>query len=297
MSGRAVLGGEDLLPIEPTEHDWLTPYPPFGTRLPLRWEKGQRRSRPNFYWYPSLWHWVCDLSAFELLRSVVPKDIHVIAQADVDGEPAWVVQVVNRLDGVVDRAASLIDRYSTYEIMQWPSFYRSAAERVSDKLFGLPEMTFDVFLGERVKAAFEAAGLTGLRYVTVDWTNDLSWTATARTADEAWAVVQELASSTSWPRGVPVALAHVARLLRVDRRMRQHGLLLTLVRCEVDDVDGAALGADYLGLADVATAVLALPQWTKPTLDDVETAYLAAVGSDRIREACRRRFEDSPEDF
>ena len=105
---------------------------------------------------------------------------------------------------MVDRAASRIDRYPTYEIMQWPSFLRSAVDRMSHRLFGVADMLFDVFVGERVKAEFDAAGLTGLQFATADWTNDLGWTPEPRNEEETWSAALGLASSASWRRGVPV---------------------------------------------------------------------------------------------
>jgi hypothetical protein len=84
------------------------------------------------YWYPPLRHWVCNKRAYRALKLSVRRDIHVIARAEVDGRPARVVQVVTRLEGVVDLAASRVEG----DIVQWPTFFRSTYERIADRLFG-----------------------------------------------------------------------------------------------------------------------------------------------------------------
>jgi hypothetical protein len=55
--------------------------------------------------------------------------------------------------------------------VQWPTFFRSTYERIADRLFGVPEMDLDVFLGVELKEILDDAGVEGFVYTQVDWTN------------------------------------------------------------------------------------------------------------------------------
>jgi hypothetical protein len=287
-------GDEGVLPVDTADHDWRRPCPSIDSVLSLRWQSGTERRRPNLYWYPQLYHWVCDARAFDVLNSTVPDDIHVIARADVDGEAAWVIQVVTQLEGIVDPATSLVDQYAGYEIMQWPSFRLSAADRMSDRLFCVPEIYLDVFMGDAVKVAFDTAGLLGLTSVTVDWTNDLDWAAEPRGDESAmWKRAGDLASSSvPWPGGVPTGLAHVAHLLRFDRSMDERGLLRTLSLLGVEGVEAGVAAADYLDLPELAAAIGSLPRWTKATVDELSARYRDATADDAVRLAFARRMAE-----
>jgi hypothetical protein len=291
-----VEGGEKRLTTRAADHDWHTPYPALDRPLSLRWRRGTKGKRPNLYWYPPIWHWVCDQRAFDVLTSVVPDDIHVIARAELKDEPVWVVQVVTRLDGIVDRSASLIDQHPTYEVLQWPSFFASAAERMSGRLFCVPEMTLTVFMGEAVRAAFDEAELRGLRYVAVDWTEDRPWTAEP-SGDErtVWQRAKDLGFPP--PPGVPVGLAHLAALRRFDRSLRADGLLLTVAQLGPDGLTAAAAAATYLELPELAAAITAASGWTKSTVDELETRCRTTTADKAIRTAFARRFAQHPDEF
>jgi hypothetical protein len=282
-----VEGGEHMLPVAGV-HDWFTPYPAFDTVLPLRWRRGSRRKRPDVYWYPPLRHWVCNKRAYRALKSAVRRDIHVIARAEVDGRPARVVQVVGRIEGVVDTAASRFE----CDIMQWPSFFTSAYERIADRLFGVPEMYLDVFMGIELKEILDDAGVEGLRYTPVDWTNDREWSSPPGDEQATWDLALELGRSSSWPRGVPVGLARLANLLRLDQSVRERGVLFTLALLDADRVHDAAAAAEDLGLPELSAAVRALPPWTKGTVDELEVTYLGLATGDTIRAAFTHRFPD-----
>jgi hypothetical protein len=260
--------------------------------LNLTWERGRNRQRPNFFWHPNLDHWVCDEPAFEVLTNTVARDIHVIAQARVDGRPAWAVQVVNRMAGIVDERTSLFER----GIMRWPSFRLSAAERMADRLFGVPELYLDVFMGSDVRAALDAADLTGLTYVAVDWTSDLDWTTAASDARGAWDLAVELAAMSRWPSGRPAGLIHLARLMQLDRSIRDLGLLQTLANLG-GEIDSAIAAADYLRMTDLAAALRALPRWTKATLGDLAAGYDTATAGDALHTAFARAYADRPNVF
>ena len=283
----ALQGDEDKV-VSSDEHDWFTPHPQLGFTPRFKWRKGTRRRRPNFHWYHSLYNWVCDASGLDLLNETAPNDIHVIARAEVDGEPAWVIQVVTRLDGLVDRDASLIDTHPTYELMRWPSFRYSAADRMANRVFGIPEMYLDVFCGTRFKAAIESAGLTGLRFTKVDWTNDLDWSGAPER--DTWQQAMDLATaSDAWPRGMPEELTDLAILLGIDIAMRQQGLLATIARISVDHINAAPAAAGRMGLPELEGALRELPLWTKNTIDEIEGRYLAASRDDAIRRAYDRQ--------
>jgi hypothetical protein len=291
----ALGGDEDKVPDEIP--DWSVPYPPLGVVLRLTWDKGSARRRPNIFWYPLLRNWVCDEPAYEFFVRMVPDDIHVIAQATVDGMRAWVVQVVGQLDGVVDEAASL--RTSSYRTMDWPSFRYSAADRMAARLFGVPEMYLDVFMGSHVKDALDAAELTGLRLNSVDWTNDLPWSADSTTnADEVWQRGLELATSRNpWPVGIPAGLYHLSILLRIQESMRVHGLLTTVARTSPDDLSAAPAAARYFDLPELEAVLHSVPQWTKATLDEIEARFREFTTGEALRSAVARRHAASPGDF
>lgn len=293
----AVQGSEDLLPVRADEHDWWTAYPPLPAELILRWTPGNRRQPASIHWYPPMSAWVCDQRAIDVLHSVVSNDIHVLGPARVDGEPAWVVQIVTRLENVVDDAASLYDGYPSYQIMRWPSFLRTAAGAMSQRLFRVPEMHLSVFMGAAVRAAMDEADITGLRFVAVDWTDDREWTV-GQPFDESavWSGAVALSAEATWPRGVPVGVAHLASLLRFDRSMRERGLLHAVARHDADQIEAASVAADYLARPELAEAIRTAPQWTRATVGELEARY-GDVSDASIRAAFARRFQARPDEF
>jgi hypothetical protein len=283
-------GGDDLLTDDIP--DWTVPFPAMDAILDLMWTPGRNRQRPNVYWHPNLEHWVCDERAFEVLTKTVAHDIHVIARASVDGRPAWAVQVVTRMVGIVDESTSLFER----GMMRWPSFRLGAAERMADRLFAVPELYLDVFMGSAVRAALDTADLMGLTYVAVDWTSDLEWAARAPDARGAWDLAAELAAMNRWPSGRPAGLIHLARLMRLDRSIRDLGLVQTLANLG-HEIDSAIAAADYLQMTDLAAVLRALPHWTKATLGELAAGYDAATAGDALHIAFARAYPDRPNAF
>jgi hypothetical protein len=72
---------------------------------------------------------------------------------------------------IVDREESIIDKYSSYEILRFPAFVRSAESETDRRAFRVPGSYTDVFVGKAVKQALETAAVTGLTYTPVPFTN------------------------------------------------------------------------------------------------------------------------------
>ena len=152
-------------PAEVVLFDWRTPYPEFSHPIEFSWEPGESGERPNVFWYPMMFAWVCDTGVKDLLFSLAPQDVRLLADGQVDGEPVHLLQVVGVQD-VVDRENSI---YTDYGTLGFPSFFRSQGPRLSGRLFRVPESVVDVFVGGGIKEALEAHGCAGLRFVPVDW--------------------------------------------------------------------------------------------------------------------------------
>ncbi|MFD4138811.1 hypothetical protein [Streptomyces sp. NPDC058572] len=164
------LDGDDAgFPVPSFEHDWSTPYPAAGVTVPFTWEPGEGKHRPDVYWYPRMRDWVCNRLAFDVLTRCAGPDIRTLAHGVLGDEPLFVVQVTAVIDDVVDREASLIDTYETYEALRFPAFRRSMADAVASRVFRVPGSVSDVFVGEHVRQALTDAGVTGLRFVRADW--------------------------------------------------------------------------------------------------------------------------------
>ncbi|MFE9442817.1 hypothetical protein ACFYO2_28375 [Streptomyces sp. NPDC006602] len=161
-------GDESAFPLTADQHDWNTPYPRVERAVEFEWEAGEGDGRPDVFWYPQILDWVCDERAYRVLQRVAGADIHTLAEGVLDGEPVFVVQAPHVLD-VVDREASLIDTYPTYEALRFPAFRRSAADALAARVFRVPGGITMVFVGERVKQALDEAGVKGITYVPVDW--------------------------------------------------------------------------------------------------------------------------------
>lgn len=161
---------EDPVPIEVVrDHDWLgVPFPAITSVVSFEWEPGEASEKPDVFWYPHMPDWVCSQRAYDVLMGVAASDLHLIAEGRLDGDPVFLVQVVSVLD-VVDREHSIIDRYPGYEILQFPTFFRSAAPTVASRIFRVPGSVSMKFMGETVKQAIENAGLKGLRFIPIDW--------------------------------------------------------------------------------------------------------------------------------
>ncbi|HEV2236998.1 MAG TPA: hypothetical protein VGR57_10100 [Ktedonobacterales bacterium] len=162
---------EDPVPIRVVvDHDWLhVPFPALASIVTFEWEPGEAGEKPDVFWYPKMWDWVCAQKAYDVLMGAAAADLHLIAEGRLDGEPVFLVQVVTVLNDVVDREHSIIERYPTYEVLQFPAFFRSAAPTVASRIFRVPGSHFKVFMGETVKQALDTAGIKGFLYVPVDW--------------------------------------------------------------------------------------------------------------------------------
>jgi hypothetical protein len=73
------------------------------------------------------------------------------------------------LGSLFQQAHSIIERYPTYELLQFPAFFRSAAPTVAGRIFRVPGNGTMIFMGETVKQALDTAGIKGFLYVPVDW--------------------------------------------------------------------------------------------------------------------------------
>lgn len=162
---------EDPVPIDVVrDHDWLgVPFPALASVVSFEWEPGEAAEKPDVFWYPHMLDWVCSQRAYDVLMGSAASDLHLIAEGRLDGDPVFLVQVVTVLDDVVDREHSIIERYPTYELLQFPAFFRSAAPTVAGRIFKIPGNRFEIFMGETVKQALDTAGIKGFIYVPVDW--------------------------------------------------------------------------------------------------------------------------------
>lgn len=161
-------GEEEVFPVASVEHDWDTPYPPLDRVVQFVWEPGEAKRKPDVFWYPHMRDWVCSERAYEVLKRCAGSDVHTIARGELDGKPVFVVQAPQVLD-VVDRNASVIDVYPSYEVLRFPAFRRSMADAVSSRIFRVPGGITMVFVGDLLKHELEKAGIEGLRFVPVDW--------------------------------------------------------------------------------------------------------------------------------
>ncbi len=161
---------EDPFPIDVVmDHNWLgVAYPALASVVSFEWEPGETAEKPDVFWYPHMLDWVCSKRAYDVLTGVAASDLHPIAEGRLDGDPVFLVQVVSVLD-VVDREHSIIDRYPSYEVLQFPTFFRSAAAMVASRIFRVPGSVSMICMGETVKQAIEHAGLKGLNFIPVDW--------------------------------------------------------------------------------------------------------------------------------
>ncbi|MBE1875861.1 hypothetical protein [Myceligenerans pegani] len=147
------------------EHDWSTPYPPFDHPVPLDHDPGEAGGLPDFARCPQVWHYACSARAVALLEQVCPRDINVFGHGIVGDVELSFVQVVG-VAPRIDRERSVIDRFPTYELVQWPAFHEDDLRALGDRLFTLPGPQFaEVFAGQAVRDALVEAGLTGLRFV------------------------------------------------------------------------------------------------------------------------------------
>lgn len=161
-------GGEELLSMDGIP-DWSLPHPAVPALLPFEWKEGEARTKPNAFWYPQLYDWACDEPAYDLLRRLAPADLHTVARGRLSSQDLFVVQAIGTAQNAVDRDASIVDKYSTYEIMRFPAFYRKKDEELSERVFRIPEMYPEVFMGATIKDELEAANIKGFRFVSVDW--------------------------------------------------------------------------------------------------------------------------------
>jgi hypothetical protein len=98
---------EDPFPVRVVRDlDWLgVPYPALASVVSFEWEPGEAGEKPDMFWYPQMWDWVCSKRAYDVLVGAAASDLHLIAEGRLDGEPVFLVRVVSVLD-VVDREHS-----------------------------------------------------------------------------------------------------------------------------------------------------------------------------------------------
>jgi hypothetical protein len=163
-----LVGGEDLFPVDTTDHDWDWPYPPYNGDAKFSWRRGELATHPSFFRHPEIRDWVCDETAISILLDEAPHDIHVIGHGSLDGKKLTVVQATTILD-IVDRESSIVDKYPSYEVLRFPVFRRGSKEVIESRVFRVPGSYIDVFMGKHIQSALEDAGLTGLRFAPVDF--------------------------------------------------------------------------------------------------------------------------------
>lgn len=162
-------GPVDGFPVDVIDHDWMgVPYPQVSEVVSFEWESRETAEQPDVFWSPQMRDWVCARTAFDVLAATAPADLHRIAEGRLDGAPVFVVQVLNVLD-VVDRENSIIERYPSYEVLQFPSLYRSASSQVAGRIFRVPGSVTMILMGEDVKQAADTAGLKGFKFTPVEW--------------------------------------------------------------------------------------------------------------------------------
>jgi hypothetical protein len=159
-----LFGGEEVFPVDVTEHDWRTPYPRFDATASFEREAGTLGSRPDVFRHPEIRDWVCDEAAWSVLSSVAPSDVRLTGQGRLGTTRMYAVQVVAILD-VVDLESSEIDDYGSYQVVRFPAFHRSAS--VSQRVFRIPGSYTDLFVGSAVKGSLDDEGITGLGYTPV----------------------------------------------------------------------------------------------------------------------------------
>ena len=153
--GRATLGVAGTPVLLLTERAGAKPWP------------RERRSYTGLYHFAILVPTRADLGRW--LRHWLDVGYPLIAEGRLDGDPVFLVQVVTVLHDVVDRQHSIIERHPTYELLQFPAFFRRAAPTVAGRIFRVPGNHVMIFMGETVKQALDTAGIKGFIYVPVDW--------------------------------------------------------------------------------------------------------------------------------
>ncbi len=166
----ALDGPEESFPVNVVDHNWLgVPYPAVPAVVRFEWEPGDAGVAPDVFWYPQMRDWVCTEKAYETLTAASP-DLHLVANGRLGEDPLFLVQILTVLD-VVDRENSIIDRFPSYEILRFPAFSRSSRSLVENRIFRVPGSATMIFMGERVKQAVEGAGVKGLGFVPVEWSD------------------------------------------------------------------------------------------------------------------------------
>jgi hypothetical protein len=163
-------GPEELFPVNVIEHDWLSAsYPSVVEVVPFRWKPGENGNAPDVFWYPQMRDWVCSARAYETLTRT-SLDLHLIADGRLGRDSVFVVQVLTVLD-VIDPDSSIIDRYPSYQILRFPTFFRKFSSLVENRIFRIPESPTMIFMGETVKLAVESSGIRGFDFTPVEWSD------------------------------------------------------------------------------------------------------------------------------
>jgi hypothetical protein len=170
---------DDELLARVMAHRWTEAFPLITQPLQVTWEPEQSLVKPNVFYHNFLRDFAVDGMAFRALDAAIDGGLKPYARLLVDGTEFSVVQATKVLD-VVDVGSSIPADYSWQEFA-WPHM-PPAHDPVTDRqFFRVPNRGWDlpVFMGNSVKQACDAAGLTGLLYYEADvppdeWELDLS---------------------------------------------------------------------------------------------------------------------------
>ncbi|GIF24002.1 hypothetical protein Ate02nite_67320 [Paractinoplanes tereljensis] len=161
-----LFGGEEGFPVDVTEHDWESPYPTFVVPARFEWEAGGLGAEPNIFRHPEIRDWVCDDVAWSVLSKVAPSDPRLLGKGYLGEKELHIVQVVTMLD-VVDVAASVVADYGSYRVIEFPAFRDGCDDEMRSRIFRIPGLYTDIFLGDLLKSSLDEAGIVGLGYSPV----------------------------------------------------------------------------------------------------------------------------------
>lgn len=159
-----LMSDNDELLADVTEHDWLKPFPVVAESMSATWEPGDSAAKPNIFYHSLFRDFAVDDKAFRVLEAAVSGQLWSYAALRCDGSELRAVQAVDVLD-VVDIGASIPSEFA-WSDFSFPHIPESSEPFTRDKLFRVPNRgaSLSIFIGNSVKRACEAAGLTGWLY-------------------------------------------------------------------------------------------------------------------------------------
>jgi hypothetical protein len=154
-------GGDELLPVEATVHEWHEPYPVIERPLGVSWVPGKVAAKPRIFHHTLLRDLAVDERALGVFASMVEDELRIYAKLVLGSGELSVVQATEVLD-VVDVERSTPSEYSWADV-SFPHIPEKYNSVTNNKIFRVPNrgLGLSFFVGNAVKQAYDDAGLTG----------------------------------------------------------------------------------------------------------------------------------------